>query len=83
MLHFCVALSLKFKMCKFACSGRLKESFLINFLRTGEFGGLKWSNNEARLMYVAERSVMNAEYFDGNLDWSNEEKIKESNVVLQ
>jgi hypothetical protein len=52
-------------------------------LCSGDFGGLKWSNGEGHLMYVAEKMIKTAQYFDGDLDWSSEEKMQESNVVLQ
>lgn len=48
---------------------------------TGEFGGLKWSNGEGHILFTAEKYIKKTEYFDADLDWSNEEKIIESNVV--
>uniref|UniRef100_A0A0M3IRW0 DUF295 domain-containing protein n=1 Tax=Ascaris lumbricoides TaxID=6252 RepID=A0A0M3IRW0_ASCLU len=47
---------------------------------TGEFGGLKWSNGEGHILFTAEKYIKKTEYFDADLDWSNEEKIIESNV---
>ncbi|VDK47956.1 unnamed protein product [Anisakis simplex] len=46
----------------------------------GEFGGLKWSNGEGHVLFTAEKFSKKSEYFDADLDWSNEEKIIESNV---
>uniref|UniRef100_A0A9J2Q2B3 acylaminoacyl-peptidase n=1 Tax=Ascaris lumbricoides TaxID=6252 RepID=A0A9J2Q2B3_ASCLU len=45
-----------------------------------EFGGLKWSNGEGHILFIAEKYMKNAQYFDADLDWSNEEKLLESNV---
>jgi hypothetical protein len=47
----------------------------------GEFGIFKWSNNENKLLYLAERLVKNAEYFDEELEWENPEKMTKSGVV--
>ncbi|KHN87661.1 Acylamino-acid-releasing enzyme [Toxocara canis] len=46
----------------------------------GEFGGLKWSNGEGHVLFTAEKYIKKSEYFDADLDWSNEEKVIESNV---
>ncbi len=48
---------------------------------TGEFGCLKWSNGEGHILYAAERNVKCAQYFDADLEWTNEEKLLETNVV--
>ncbi|CAG9534968.1 unnamed protein product [Cercopithifilaria johnstoni] len=45
-----------------------------------EFGGLKWSNGEGHLLYAAEKFVKKKEYYDVELDWTNEEKFLDSNV---
>ncbi|KAL3994788.1 Prolyl oligopeptidase family protein [Acanthocheilonema viteae] len=45
-----------------------------------EFGGLKWSNGEGHLLYAAEKFLKKNEYYDAELDWTNEEKFLESNV---
>ncbi|VDK71716.1 unnamed protein product [Litomosoides sigmodontis] len=45
-----------------------------------EFGGLKWSNGEGHLLYAAEKFVKKKEYYDAELDWTNEEKFLDSNV---
>uniref|UniRef100_A0A915PQ57 Acylamino-acid-releasing enzyme n=1 Tax=Setaria digitata TaxID=48799 RepID=A0A915PQ57_9BILA len=45
-----------------------------------EFGGLKWSSGEGHLLYMAEKYIKKKEYFDTDLDWTNEEKFLESNV---
>lgn len=46
----------------------------------GDFGKLSWSNGGGHLLYTAEKFVKTAQYFDADLDWSNDEKILESNV---
>lgn len=46
----------------------------------GEFGGLKWSNGDGHILFTAEKFVKTAEYFDADLDWTNDEKILEANV---
>lgn len=48
-----------------------------------EFGGLKWSNGEGHLLYTAEKFVQRKEYYDAELDWTNEEKFLNSNVVSE
>lgn len=48
-----------------------------------EFGGLKWSNGEGHLLYAAEKFVKKKEYYDAELDWTNEEKFLDSNVVSE
>ncbi|OZC04951.1 peptidase, S9A/B/C family, catalytic domain protein [Onchocerca flexuosa] len=45
-----------------------------------EFGGLKWSNGEGHLLYAAEKFVKKKEYYDTELDWTNEENFLDSNV---
>ncbi|VDM19092.1 unnamed protein product [Wuchereria bancrofti] len=45
-----------------------------------EFGGLKWSNGEGHLLYAAEKLVKKKEYYDAELDWTNEENFLDSNV---
>lgn len=48
-----------------------------------EFGGLKWSNGEGHLLYAAEKLLKKKEYYDTELDWTNEEKFLDSNVVSE
>ncbi|VDK33538.1 unnamed protein product, partial [Gongylonema pulchrum] len=48
--------------------------------KDAEFGGLKWSDGGGHLLYTAEKFVKRKEYYDAELDWSNEEKFLESNV---
>ncbi|KAM3719045.1 Acylamino-acid-releasing enzyme [Dirofilaria immitis] len=45
-----------------------------------EFGGLKWSSGEGHLLYAAEKFVKKKEYYDAELDWTDEEKFLDSNV---
>ncbi|KAI1723574.1 prolyl oligopeptidase family domain-containing protein [Ditylenchus destructor] len=57
--------------------GALKKHGTIH---TGApFGTIKWSNNEDRLLYVAERMFKPSAYFDADVEWNDEEKFKKAN----
>lgn len=49
----------------------------------GPFSALRFSHGEGHVLYCAERNVKTAQYYDADLEWDNDEKILESNVVGQ
>ncbi|CAI4228444.1 unnamed protein product [Auanema sp. JU1783] len=57
-----------------------KKHGIIYSLGSEPFGTLQFSNGEGHILYAAETLAKSSQYFDGELDWSNEEKILESNV---
>lgn len=48
----------------------------------GEFGVLKWSNNEDRILYLAEKSEQQlAKFHDADLEWDDPEKMAKREIV--
>uniref|UniRef100_A0A0N5AXP8 Acylamino-acid-releasing enzyme n=1 Tax=Syphacia muris TaxID=451379 RepID=A0A0N5AXP8_9BILA len=48
---------------------------------SGDFGKISWSYGEGTLLYCAEKYVKKAHICDPDLDWSNNERIIEANIV--
>jgi len=45
------------------------------------FAALRWSNDETRLLYVAEKPAKPPSgYFDADLEWKDDEKMKKADV---
>uniref|UniRef100_A0A1I7RLX4 APEH_N domain-containing protein n=1 Tax=Bursaphelenchus xylophilus TaxID=6326 RepID=A0A1I7RLX4_BURXY len=45
-----------------------------------EFGAFKFSHDEEKILFVAEKLVKPTHFFDPDLDWTDEEKISKANV---
>ncbi|CAD5218584.1 unnamed protein product [Bursaphelenchus okinawaensis] len=46
----------------------------------GEFGAFQFSNDGDKILFVAERQVKPQNFYDSDLDWSDEEKIVKAKV---
>ncbi len=44
------------------------------------FSALRWSNDESRLLYIAERLNKPSAYFDADIEWGDEEKMAKANL---
>ena len=47
----------------------------------GIFGRLRFSHDETKLLYVAEREYKPSNYFDAETDWDDQEKWSKGKVV--
>lgn len=47
----------------------------------GQYGALQFSNDESRLLYVAEKEFKTSQFFDADLEWNDEEKMTKANLV--
>lgn len=53
-------------------------------IHTGSlFASLRFSYDEKKLLYVAERDYKTAAYFDADTDWADDEKWAKSKVVSE
>ncbi|CAB3405786.1 unnamed protein product [Caenorhabditis bovis] len=57
-----------------------KKHGVIHGAGSSPFGTLKFSHGEGHVLYVAERNVKAAQYFDADIEWDNETKVFESKV---
>jgi hypothetical protein len=48
---------------------------------SGQFGAFQFSDDETKLLYVAEKEFKAAQYFDTDLEWNDEEKMGKANLV--
>lgn len=48
---------------------------------SGQFGALQFSNDESKLLYIAEKECKTSEYFSSDLEWTDAEKMEKANLV--
>lgn len=46
----------------------------------GEFGALKFSNDEESVLFVAEKLNKQQNFYDGDIEWNDPEKFYKANV---
>jgi len=46
------------------------------------FAVFKWSPNEDKLLYLAERQEKPAEFYDADLEWNDTEKLAKLKIVI-
>jgi acylaminoacyl-peptidase len=46
----------------------------------GNFGSFQFSADESKLLYIAEKEFKAAQYFDTDLEWTDEEKMAKANL---
>ncbi len=59
--------------------GGMKKHGLVQ--ANGQFGALQFSYDETKLLYVADKDFKASQYYDTDLDWTDEEKIEKANLV--
>jgi dipeptidyl aminopeptidase/acylaminoacyl peptidase len=47
----------------------------------GQFGALQFSDDESKLLYIAEKEWKPSEYFNSDLEWNDAEKMEKANLV--
>lgn len=48
---------------------------------SGHFGAFQFSQDEKKLLYMAEKEFKASQYFDTDIEWDDAEKVSKANLV--